>query len=97
MASGSYDNTIKLWDGQTGKELQTLKGHSDSVASVVGQSSYKPKPQVSIANDWIAFRNENLIWLPAEYRKFHSSAIQDGTLALGYANGTVFIVGFRTD
>ncbi|CAI7662679.1 unnamed protein product [Penicillium bialowiezense] len=34
VASGSYDQTIKLWDAQTGNELQTLKGHSDSVRSV---------------------------------------------------------------
>jgi WD40 repeat protein len=97
VASGSDAKTIKLWDAKTGKELQTLEGHSGSVASVVGQSSYKPNPQVSIANDWIAFRNENLIWLPAEYRKFHRSAIQHGSLSLGYTNGRVFIVGFRTD
>ncbi|KAJ5647182.1 hypothetical protein N7490_003554 [Penicillium lividum] len=97
VASGSRDQTIKLWDAKTGKELQTLEGHSNSVASVVGQNSYKPNPQVSIANDWIVFRNKNLIWLPAEYRTFYCSAIQDGTLALGYTNGRVFIIGFRTD
>jgi WD40 repeat protein len=34
VASGSDDNTIKLWDAKTGSELQTLKGHSFSVRSV---------------------------------------------------------------
>jgi WD40 repeat protein len=97
VASRSLGSTIKLWDAETGKELQTLEGHPESVASVVGQISHKPNPQVSIAFDWIAFRNENVIWLPAEYREFHCSAIQDGTLALGYANRRVLIVGFQTD
>ncbi|KAB8238953.1 YVTN repeat-like/Quino protein amine dehydrogenase [Aspergillus alliaceus] len=34
LASGSDDNTIKLWDTTTGIERQTLKGHSDWVRSV---------------------------------------------------------------
>ncbi|KAH1322785.1 hypothetical protein EMGR_000402 [Emarellia grisea] len=34
IVSGSDDNTIKLWDAQTGSELQSLQGHSDSVHSV---------------------------------------------------------------
>jgi WD40 repeat protein len=34
LASGSRDNTIKLWDVNTGKELQTLTGHSNLVLSV---------------------------------------------------------------
>ncbi|KAI7976403.1 hypothetical protein EIK77_000845 [Talaromyces pinophilus] len=34
VASGSYDETIKLWDTKTGTELQTLKGHLGSVYSV---------------------------------------------------------------
>jgi WD40 repeat protein len=27
LASGSEDNTIKLWDAQSGKEISTLSGH----------------------------------------------------------------------
>src|SRR5437764_5593593 len=34
LASGSFDNTICLWDGQTGQPLRTLEGHSDFVYSV---------------------------------------------------------------
>src|SRR4051794_13582589 len=33
LASGSYDNTIKLWDVRTGKERATLK-HLDGVSAV---------------------------------------------------------------
>ncbi len=33
LVSGSRDNTIKLWDLQTGQELRTLTGHSSSVRS----------------------------------------------------------------
>jgi WD40 repeat protein len=41
LASGSYDQSIKLWDVKTGKLLQTLKGDSGSVKSV----AYSPDGQ----------------------------------------------------
>ncbi|KAK4443458.1 putative vegetative incompatibility protein HET [Podospora aff. communis PSN243] len=34
VASGSYDNTIKIWDAATGACTQTLEGHSSYVRSV---------------------------------------------------------------
>jgi WD40 repeat protein len=37
IASGSSDNTVRVWDAATGKELQRLEGHSDWVrAGVTG-------------------------------------------------------------
>ena len=97
VASSSDDHTIKLWDVQTGKELQTLKRNLDSAASIVSQTPTQSNPQISVANDWVTFGNQNLIWLPAEYRTFSRSAIQHGTLALGYPKGTVLIIVFRND
>ena len=35
LASGSWDNTIKLWEVDTGDELRTLTGHTGGVNSVV--------------------------------------------------------------
>jgi WD40 repeat protein len=34
LASGSEEDTIKLWDVGTGKERATLKGHRNEVTSV---------------------------------------------------------------
>ncbi|MFZ2109563.1 MAG: hypothetical protein WAV18_30005 [Roseiarcus sp.] len=34
IVSGSNDNTLRLWDAANGALLKTLKGHSNSVASV---------------------------------------------------------------
>jgi WD40 repeat protein len=32
--SASHDKTLKLWDLDSGRELRTLQGHSDSVTAV---------------------------------------------------------------
>ena len=32
--SGSADETVKIWDANTGKCLKTLEGHSDNVNSI---------------------------------------------------------------
>jgi WD40 repeat protein len=34
IISGSYDNTIKIWNANTGECIKTLEGHSRSVESV---------------------------------------------------------------
>ena len=35
IASGSYDNTIKIWDAASGVQIRTLAGHTKQVTSVV--------------------------------------------------------------
>ncbi|MGD1807128.1 tetratricopeptide repeat protein [Dapis sp. BLCC M126] len=42
LASGSYDDTIKLWHLGTGEEIATLVGHSDDVESV----AFHPDSQI---------------------------------------------------
>ena len=34
LASGSWDETVRLWDVATGRHLNTLPGHTDDVLSV---------------------------------------------------------------
>ncbi|KAH8834629.1 WD40-repeat-containing domain protein [Flagelloscypha sp. PMI_526] len=34
IVSGSHDNTIRIWDADTGKEIQKLDGHGDTTTSV---------------------------------------------------------------
>ncbi|MEN9653738.1 MAG: hypothetical protein RL303_1458, partial [Verrucomicrobiota bacterium] len=38
LATGSWDNTARLWDAATGKDLAVLKGHEKEVRSVVFSS-----------------------------------------------------------
>src|SRR5689334_1569098 len=39
LASGSSDNSAKLWDVASGRQLRTLSGHSSSVTSVAFSSN----------------------------------------------------------
>jgi DNA-binding beta-propeller fold protein YncE len=34
LASGSLDNTVRVWDARSGQQLLALKGHTDTVTSV---------------------------------------------------------------
>ena len=34
IASGSFDNTVQVWDAKTGKRLLTYRGHTNTVFSV---------------------------------------------------------------
>jgi WD40 repeat protein len=47
LASASYDETVKVWDAQTGQELLTLKGHSGNVKSV----AFSPDGSVAFSPD----------------------------------------------
>ena len=48
LASGSVDDTVKVWDAQTGGCLNTLNGHTKEVSSVAfsgdGQSLRQLRP-----------------------------------------------------
>jgi len=35
LASGGQDNTVRVWDAETGRELAVLRGHDNTVHSVV--------------------------------------------------------------
>ncbi|KAJ6023799.1 NACHT and WD40 domain protein [Penicillium herquei] len=102
IASASDDNSIKLWNVETGEQCHALEGHSDLAQAVafhsrdgihVSPTPYsQDMPQVWLANHWVRFGGEDVLWLPSEYRQFSCSATKEGTLALGYPNGRVFII-----
>jgi WD40 repeat protein len=53
LASASFDNIVRLWDGRTGVSHSSLEGHSDFVGAVV----FSPNGQllVSVSNNTIRF------------------------------------------
>jgi WD40 repeat protein len=48
LASGSWDETIRLWDVKTGKNTATLKGHAGKVESV----AFSPDGQTLASGNW---------------------------------------------
>ena len=45
ILSGSDDNTIKLWNKETGKLIKTFEGHSKSVTSVCFSPASQKNPK----------------------------------------------------
>ena len=96
LASGSYDNTIRLWDANIGKHLHTLTGHTDVVLSV----AFSPDGQTLASGGddetvrlWDATTGRYLHTLTAHTDQVNSVAFSpDGnTLASGSDDGTVLL------
>ncbi|MBD2568630.1 protein kinase domain-containing protein [Anabaena lutea] len=94
LASGSGDNTIKLWNVNTGKLLQTLPGHSSAVSSL----AYSPDGQTLASGSydhtiklWNVTTGKLLQTLPGHSQSIRSVAFSpDGqTLASGSADETI--------
>ncbi|MBD2181436.1 trypsin-like peptidase domain-containing protein [Planktothrix sp. FACHB-1355] len=91
LASGSMDNTIKIWNRSTGKELRTLTGHTNYINSIA--ISPDSKILASGANDgtvkiWNLANGRLINSLTGDKNYVRSVAISpDGTtLASGSAN-----------
>ena len=48
IASGSDDNTVRVWDAATGKELQRRTGHAEGVFSV----AFPPEGEFATRDGW---------------------------------------------
>jgi WD40 repeat protein len=90
VASGSDDNTVRLWDAATGAlHGEPLEGHSDSVNSV----AFSPDGKLIAVSDWVTKGAEKLLFLPLDYRATCGD-IWDNFLALGHPSGAVSIFRF---
>ncbi len=77
LASGSYDNTVKVWDADKGTELRTLKGHRDYVYSVAFSPDGKRLVSASADKEvkvWDVDRGTLLLPLLGHTDRVHSVA-----------------------
>ena len=58
LATGSFDNTARLWDASTGKELAVLKGHESYVLSVAFRRGKGASHQI-----WVSCQILQFWWL----------------------------------
>ncbi|ERF68387.1 hypothetical protein EPUS_06803 [Endocarpon pusillum Z07020] len=96
LASGSQDNTVKIWDASSGECLQTLEGHSGSVNSVAfshDSTRLASGSQDSTVKIWDASSGECLQTLEGHSGSVNSVAFShDSTrLASGSQDSTVKI------
>jgi WD40 repeat protein/serine/threonine protein kinase len=94
IASASWDQTVRIWDGTSGKPLATLRGHAGQVTQV----AFSPdgKRLVSASQDrtlrlWDVDRGDLIVVVRGHTDEVRTVAFSpDGTLlASGSADGTV--------
>ena len=86
VLTGSSDNTAKIWDAETGKELLTLKGHADTVTSAVFSPDERrvlTRSSDKTAKIWDVESGKELLTLKGHADRVHSSAFSpDGRRVL---------------
>ena len=101
LASGSRDNTIKLWNLATGQQIRTLQGHSDSVYSVAISTDGQTLASGSADNTiklWNLATGREIVTLKGHSDSVYSVAISpDGvTLASGSVDNTIKLWNLAT-
>jgi WD40 repeat protein len=65
LASGSWDNSIKLWDPIRGQELKTFTGHTGGVNSIV----FSPDGKLLVSG---GFDRTVIVWDVATAKILHT-------------------------
>jgi hypothetical protein len=73
--------------------LQTNRGPLSTTFASHGAPLSRPNRScgIFVKEQWISQGNENIVWLPPEYRP-SCTAVREGVVALGHASGRVSIL-----
>lgn len=94
VVSGSYDNTVRLWDAVMGAALQTLEGHSSSVSSVAFSPGGKLEQALFVLDNWILDGKGKILWLPPNYLAT-PVAVWNRFIVLGHSSRRISFLGFQ--
>merc|ERR1711964_116545 len=98
LASASHDGTIRLWDAETGLELQTLSGHNGPISSVayspdgttLASASHDPNSSLGNIQLWEVDSGSLLKTLSGHTAPIKSVVYsRDGTLASASGDGSI--------
>jgi WD40 repeat protein len=78
LASGSRDNTVKLWDVASGRELRTLIGHSGGVNTV----AFSPNGRILASASW---DHTMRLWDVASGRELRTLSGHDAVLSIAFS------------
>lgn len=97
LATGSYDNTIKIWDLESGQEVRTLEGHTRGIRSL----QMDEQKLVSASLDgtvkfWNWRTGQLLSTLSSHTDGVISVHFQDEVIASGSIDHTIRVYNFQT-
>jgi hypothetical protein len=91
LASGSWDNTVRLWDFKTGKLKATLQGHK----GLVHRLAFAPDGKTLLSGDE---ERSSIVWDLDEQKPRKSWDEKDGISEVGFSpDGKWLIFGVRND
>jgi WD40 repeat protein len=96
LASGSHDETVKLWDAGSGAAL-TDRGplHTAFLSSTTDISQPVLPPSIFVVDQWVRRGTENNLWLPSQYRP-DRVAVYQNAVGFGYPSGRVLSMEFAS-
>ena len=89
IASGSSDNTVRIWDAATGQNLLELKGHTDSVKSVSWSSDstrLASGSEDSTVRIWDAATGRNLLEINCRTNSQILKRFTSGVLSVSWSS-----------
>ncbi|KUI55531.1 putative E3 ubiquitin ligase complex SCF subunit scon-2 [Cytospora mali] len=97
LATGSYDNTIKIWDLESGREVRTLSGHTRGIRSLqMDESKLLSASLDGTVKVWNWRTGQCLRTLSSHSDGVISVHFQDEVVATGSIDHTIRVYNFQT-